>query len=172
MLRPDPSLGGVSVTKPSEFMGFGAMDVTKPYEFIGLGAMDVTKPYEFIGFGAGSLPGRPVRGRVPYGAPLSSRVCLLRRRCSVAEFWLKRLNIPYVLVFPSRPPLPSRSGPSRGLSSSSWLLFIPYGAPLSSRVCLLRRRCSAAEFWLKRLNIPYPGWRVGGGRVGRRARTL
>ncbi len=26
------------------------MDVTKPYEFIGFGAMDVTKPYEFIGF--------------------------------------------------------------------------------------------------------------------------
>jgi hypothetical protein len=34
------------------------MDVTKPYEFIGFGAMDVTKPYEFIGFGArtGSKP--------------------------------------------------------------------------------------------------------------------
>jgi hypothetical protein len=28
------------------------MDVTKPYEFIWFGAMDVTKPYEFIGFGA------------------------------------------------------------------------------------------------------------------------
>ncbi len=28
------------------------MDVTKPYEFIGFGAMDVTKPYKFIGFGA------------------------------------------------------------------------------------------------------------------------
>ena len=28
------------------------MDVTKPYEFIGFGAIDVTKPYEFIGFGA------------------------------------------------------------------------------------------------------------------------
>ncbi len=27
------------------------MDVTKPYEFIWFGAMDVTKPYEFIGFG-------------------------------------------------------------------------------------------------------------------------
>ena len=27
------------------------MDVTKPYEFIGFGAMDVTKPYKFIGFG-------------------------------------------------------------------------------------------------------------------------
>jgi hypothetical protein len=27
------------------------MDVTKPYEFIGFGAMEVTKPYEFIGFG-------------------------------------------------------------------------------------------------------------------------
>ncbi len=27
------------------------MDVTKPYEFIGFGAMDVTKPYEIIGFG-------------------------------------------------------------------------------------------------------------------------
>ncbi len=28
------------------------MEVTKPYEFIGFGAMAVTKPYEFIGFGA------------------------------------------------------------------------------------------------------------------------
>ncbi len=28
------------------------MAVTKPYEFIGFGAMAVTKPYEFIGFGA------------------------------------------------------------------------------------------------------------------------
>ncbi len=28
------------------------MYVTKPYEFIGFGAMYVTKPYEFIGFGA------------------------------------------------------------------------------------------------------------------------
>ncbi len=40
------------VTKPYEFIGFGAMDVTKPYEFTWFGAMDVTKPYEFIGFGA------------------------------------------------------------------------------------------------------------------------
>ena len=39
----------MDVTKPYEFIGFGAMDVTKPYEFIGFGAMDVTKPYEFIG---------------------------------------------------------------------------------------------------------------------------
>ena len=28
------------------------MEVTKPYEFIGFGAMDVTKPYKCIGFGA------------------------------------------------------------------------------------------------------------------------
>ncbi len=28
------------------------MEVTKPYEFIRFGAMEVTKPYEFIGFGA------------------------------------------------------------------------------------------------------------------------
>ncbi len=39
----------VEVTKPYEFIGFGAMDATKPYKFIGLGAMDATKPYEFIG---------------------------------------------------------------------------------------------------------------------------
>ncbi len=32
------------------------MEVTKPYEFIGFGAMEVTKPYEFIGFGAISQP--------------------------------------------------------------------------------------------------------------------
>ncbi len=31
------------------------MDVTKPYEFIGFGAMDVTKHYEFIGYLGGSL---------------------------------------------------------------------------------------------------------------------
>ncbi len=41
----------MDVTKPYEFIGFGAVDVTKPCEFIGFGAMDVTKPYEFIGFG-------------------------------------------------------------------------------------------------------------------------
>ncbi len=27
------------------------LNVTKPYEFIGFGAMDVTKPYEFMGLG-------------------------------------------------------------------------------------------------------------------------
>ena len=42
----------MAVTKPYEFIGFGAMEVTKPYEFILFGAMEVTKPYEFIGFGA------------------------------------------------------------------------------------------------------------------------
>jgi hypothetical protein len=40
------------VTKPYEFIGFGATHVTKPYEFIGFGAMHVTKPYGFIRFGA------------------------------------------------------------------------------------------------------------------------
>ena len=29
------------------------MYVTKPYEFIRFGATDVTKPYNFIGFGSG-----------------------------------------------------------------------------------------------------------------------
>ena len=42
----------MDVTKPYEFIRFGAMDVTNPYEFIGFGAMDVTKSYEFIRFGA------------------------------------------------------------------------------------------------------------------------
>ncbi len=41
------------VTKPYQFIGFGAMEVTKPYQFIGFGAMEVTKPYKFIGFWAG-----------------------------------------------------------------------------------------------------------------------
>ena len=36
---------GADVTKPYEFIWFGAMDVTKPYAFVGFGAMDVTKPY-------------------------------------------------------------------------------------------------------------------------------
>ena len=53
----------MDVTKPYEFIGFGAMDVTKPYEFIGFGAMDVTKPYEFIGFRAGH-PLRRLLGKV------------------------------------------------------------------------------------------------------------
>ncbi len=42
----------MDVTKPYEFIGFGAMDVTEPYEFIRFGAMDVTKPFKFIRFGA------------------------------------------------------------------------------------------------------------------------
>ncbi len=37
----------MEVTKPYEFIEFGAMDATKPYEFIGFWAMDVTKPYEY-----------------------------------------------------------------------------------------------------------------------------
>ena len=40
------------VTKPYEFIGFGAIEVTKPYEFIGFGAIEVAKPYKFLGFGA------------------------------------------------------------------------------------------------------------------------
>ncbi len=35
----------MDVTKPNEFIGFGAMDVTKPYEFIGFGAMRATAPH-------------------------------------------------------------------------------------------------------------------------------
>ncbi len=42
----------MDVTKPIEFIGFGAMDVTKPYKFTGFGAIDGPKPYTFIGFGA------------------------------------------------------------------------------------------------------------------------
>ncbi len=36
----------MDVTRPYEFIGFGAVDVTRPYEFIGFGAVDVTRPYE------------------------------------------------------------------------------------------------------------------------------
>ncbi len=57
--------GLVVVTKPYEFIGFGAMEVTTPYKFIGFGAMEVTKPYEFIRF-AEDFPVRepspPTRG--------------------------------------------------------------------------------------------------------------
>ncbi len=42
----------MEVTKPYEFIRFGAMEVTKRYEFIGFGAMDATQPYRFIWFGA------------------------------------------------------------------------------------------------------------------------
>ncbi len=35
------------------------MDVTKPYEFIGFGAMNITKPFEFTGFGAMDVPDTP-----------------------------------------------------------------------------------------------------------------
>ncbi len=47
------------------------MDVTKPYEFIGFGAMDVTKPCEFRGFGAPEDPGKVPVGLwlAPPGAP-------------------------------------------------------------------------------------------------------
>ncbi len=41
----------MDITKPYEFIGFGAMDITKPYGIIGFGAMDITKPYGIIGFG-------------------------------------------------------------------------------------------------------------------------
>ncbi len=36
------------------------MEVTKPYEFIGFGAMEVTKPYEFIVFVSLSASGAAV----------------------------------------------------------------------------------------------------------------
>ncbi len=39
------------LSKPYEFIGFGAIDVTEPYKFTGFGVIDVPKPYEFIGFG-------------------------------------------------------------------------------------------------------------------------
>jgi hypothetical protein len=42
----------MGVTKPYEFIRFGAMEVTKPYKFIGFGAMEVTKPN-----GSGRAPG-------------------------------------------------------------------------------------------------------------------
>ncbi len=44
-------LGAGDVTKPNEFIKFGAMDVTKPYNFMGFGAMDVTMPDKFTAFG-------------------------------------------------------------------------------------------------------------------------
>ncbi len=40
------------------------MDVTKPYEFIGFGAMDATEPHEFIGFGGARLESREEVGEV------------------------------------------------------------------------------------------------------------
>ncbi len=40
MLRPYRAKTS-QVTKPYEFIGFGAMEVTKPYEFIWFGAMEV-----------------------------------------------------------------------------------------------------------------------------------
>ena len=75
-LNPNPS-AAVDVTKPYEFIGFGAMEVTKPYEFIGFGATEVTKPYEFIGFGApgpgpGTSSGPGGRHRALPGGPGAS----------------------------------------------------------------------------------------------------
>jgi hypothetical protein len=64
----------MDVTKPNEFIGFGAMDATRPYEFTGFGAMDVPKPYEFIGFGA---PQRIEGGCVAAFAPLPGRAAVL-----------------------------------------------------------------------------------------------
>ncbi len=57
--------------------------VTKPYEFIGFGAMDVTKPYEFIGFGAmDGASGGPARERrvLPEERHLASVSAALARR--------------------------------------------------------------------------------------------
>ncbi len=55
----------MDVTKPYEFIRFGAMEATKPYEFIRFGAMDVTKPSEFIGLqlisGSPARPSRPIK---------------------------------------------------------------------------------------------------------------
>ncbi len=59
----------MEVTKPYEFIGFGAMDVTKPYEFIGFWAMHVTKTYEFVGLGDKS-PGFPPPRLASTGAKL------------------------------------------------------------------------------------------------------
>ncbi len=50
---PPPS---VDVTKPYEFMGFGAIDVTKPFKSIRFGAIDVAKPHESIWFEASMSP--------------------------------------------------------------------------------------------------------------------
>ncbi len=41
------------------------MDVTKPNEFMGFGAMDVTKPYEFTGFAAANRFPRLPPDRLP-----------------------------------------------------------------------------------------------------------
>ncbi len=35
----------MDVTKPYEFIGFGAVDGTKPYKFIGIGAMEVNQSF-------------------------------------------------------------------------------------------------------------------------------
>ncbi len=48
--------GAMEITKPCEFIWFGAMETTNPYEFIGFGAMEVTKLYEFIGLGPWMSP--------------------------------------------------------------------------------------------------------------------
>ena len=69
-IQRDPSPTKGNLTKPYEFIRFGAMDVAKPYEFIRFGAMDVTKPYRFIGFGAGQLTDpRRAQNRRPWGGP-------------------------------------------------------------------------------------------------------
>ncbi len=64
----------MDVTKPYEFIGFGAIDVTKPYEFIGFGAIDVTKPYEFIGCCSLFIPASGPRAANVLGA--------VRKRCT------------------------------------------------------------------------------------------
>ncbi len=57
----------MDVTKPYEFIGFGAMDVTKPHEFIGVGAMDVTKNQWAPEGPGGSRRGPPGPGGAPEG---------------------------------------------------------------------------------------------------------
>ncbi len=100
------------------------MDVTKPYEFIGFGAMDVIKPCEFTGFGARlgkHFSGRPghiwiypgipghiwarlartkdmVRGRL--GVPGLARVDLNRVSASLPSFSQEFPSIPgYAKVY-------------------------------------------------------------------------
>ena len=41
----------MDVTKPYQFIGFGAMDDTRPCKFERFCVMDVTKPYKCICFG-------------------------------------------------------------------------------------------------------------------------
>jgi hypothetical protein len=85
----------MDVTKPYEFMRFGAMDVTQPYKFTGFGAMDVTKPAKY------TIYNRHLLGK---GTQIMSKWWLRNFLADFrAELWLPSCVLMVPFVFSGRP---------------------------------------------------------------------